>query len=465
MYKLYLITILSLSLMQTSCGSTQQAQQQQQPEKPVESYIGEFSEPPTLSNVSIPVKFSQKEIENMLNSKVNGVVYEDNNLEDDGLMVKATKSQNITMSLSGMQMNYRVPLKLWIFKRVFGSRGVEVNGELALNFVTTLSIKSDWTMEPKTEVTGYEWITTPSAKLGLVEIPVKYVANIVLDKSKQTLASGIDQSLKANLNFKKNIEETWTLMQRPVKVNEAYNMWVKLTPQTISMAPMRSNGVNIESTINVASFAEVVSGKTEPTFRPNTSLPSFAIGESKGNEFGVNLTIDIPMKEAEDITRANFVGQTFTPSGKKITVTDIKLYGQNEKLIVNTVFEGSYKGSMYLSGKPTFKSEKNTIEMDDLDYDLSTKNFLLNAGKWLFDKTIQRKIKESCVFPVDEKINTMKTMMNDMLKSYKFNNNVMMSGLIGTIMVQDIKISESGIRVFVTSTGNLNMEVSGLDRF
>lgn len=458
---LKIFSFIFIAMYFTACGIVKN-----QPQRPMESYQPPTEVPPSVSTVNIPVRLNAAEIERLLNNRLSGVIYEDKNLEDDGLMMNATKSQNINIRLDGLQMNYRVPLKLWVFKKVFGNRGFEAEGELALTFKTTININPDWTVQPVTELVGYDWIKNMAMKTGFGSIDVKYIANIIIDRSKSTLTSAIDQQLRNQFQIKSSLEEAWQLMQRPVSMNSSYGTWwVKLTPQSIAMTPFRTVGDVIESTITATSFAEVVAGTQQPNFYPNTSLPPFQLGGAAVNDFAANLTTDISMKEAESMAKTYVLNQKFYPGGKEIVVRDIQLFGQNDKIVVNVSFTGSYTGSLYLIGRPIFNPKKNTIEMEDLDYDLQSKDFMLRSAKWLFDKVILKKMKEACVFPLDENVQYFKTTMNDMLREYKFTNNVILRGMVSNINVQRIQILQGNIKIYVSSNGTLNLDVNGLDSF
>ena len=458
---LKIFSFIFIAIYFTACGIVKN-----QPQRPMESYQPPTEVPPSVSTVNIPVRLNAAEIERLLNNRLSGVIYEDKNLEDDGLMMNATKSQNINIRLDGLQMNYRVPLKLWVFKKVFGNRGFEAEGELALTFRTTININPDWTVQPVTELVGYDWIKNMAMKTGFGSIDVKYIANIIIDRSKSTLTSAIDQQLRNQFQIKSSLEEAWQLMQRPVSMNSSYGTWwVKLTPQSIAMTPFRTTGDVIESTITATSYAEVVAGTQQPNFYPNTTLPPFQLGGAAVNDFAANLTTDISMKEAESMAKTYVLNQKFYPGGKEIVVRDIQLFGQNDKIVVNVSFSGSYEGSLYLIGRPIFNPQKNTIEMEDLDYDLQSKDFMLRSAKWLFDKVILKKMKEACVFPLDENVQYFKTTMNDMLRGYKFTNNVILRGAVNNINVQRIQIQQGNIKIYVSSNGTLNLDVNGLDSF
>lgn len=459
-------SIIFFLFLLSACSTTKN-----QPQRPMETYLEPADLPPSVSTVNIPIRLNAAEIERLLNNKLSGDIYSDTNVDDDGLMMKATRTQNINIKLEGFQMNYRVPVKIWVFKKLLdnvltGKRGIEAEGELALNFRTVLDIKSDWSVESRTELMSYDWIRNMAVKTGIGSVDVKYIADIIIKRSRTTITEAIDQQLKTQFQIRKNLEDAWTTMQQPVSIPSSYGTWwVKLTPQSVEMTPFTTIGDILQANISVQSLAEVAAGATQPVFRANTFLPPFKLGNRQTDDFEVSLSTDIPIKEAEALAKSFAVGQVFEPAGKRIEVRDIQLFGQNDKIVVNTSFTGSYTGSLYLIGRPVFDPVKNTIYLADLDYDLQTKDFLLKSANWLFDKTILNKMKQACVFPLDENVKSFKDMMNAQIQNYKFNNNVSLKGSVEDIKVNDIKVLKDKIKIYVSSKGKLNVDVEGLDKF
>ena len=341
MRKLLKINFLFIILVViAACGTTKN-----QPQKPMESYVEPVEVPPSVSTVNIPIRLNAAEIERLLNNKLSGAIYEDNNLEDDGLMLKATKTQNINIKLDGFTMSYRVPLKLWVFKKVIGSKGIEAEGELALNFKTAVNVQPEWWMWTKTELVGQEWIRNMAVKTGLGNIDVKYLADIIIGRSKAMLTETLDKQITQSFQIRPQVEEAWNVMQKPVSIASQYGTWwVKLTPQSVEMTPFTTSGDVLKANIGVQSIAEVVAssnGQT-PVFRANTTLPQFKMGYNDTDDFAVNLTTDISYAEAEQMAKNLVVGQVFNPGGKTIKVENLQLFGQNDKMVVNTKFSGDY---------------------------------------------------------------------------------------------------------------------------
>ncbi len=441
------------------------------PSRPVEIYTAPLEVAPKTSLVNIPIRFKSSDIENLLNAKLNYVIYEDNNADDDGLMMKATKNQNITLKLDGLNIDYVVPLKLWVWRKILdnawtGKRGIEAEGDITLNFRTTLNIYGDWTVDSRTELTNYSWQHNMAVKTGIGNIDVKYLADIIIGKTKNVITQGIDKQLKSQFQLFAPMNEAWKQMQNPISMTNAYGRWwVKLTPQDVTLTPFRNENDALATNVFISTLVDVKTGDNQPAFRPNSFLPPFQYAYTTADSFNINLVTSIPLVEAERMAQNYCANQTFNAGGKKIRISKIELFGQNEKMIVNTKFEGDFSGNLYLVGKPVFNSLTNSVELQDLDYDLQTKSFMIRTAKWLFDRTILKKIKESCVFKVDNNITTLKNTLNDQMRNYRFSNNVSINGFVTDIFINNIQLQQNEIKVFISSVGKINVELSNLSNY
>ena len=101
-----------------------------------------------LSQINVPVTLKIEEIEATINDLIDGVLFENVNLADDSsddLEIRAEKPENISLSFDSHQINYRVPLKLWVKKIIpITLVEVEVEGAIALSLSTEFKIENDW---------------------------------------------------------------------------------------------------------------------------------------------------------------------------------------------------------------------------------------------------------------------------------------------------------------------------------
>jgi hypothetical protein len=171
---------------------------------------------------------------------------------------------------------------------------------------------------------------------------------------------------------------------------------------------------------------------------------------------------DVPFAEAERLAKNMMVGQVFESGKKKVKVEDIALWGNNDKIVVNTRLSGSFNGQIYFIGRPEFNAEKNQVEVKDLDYQVDTKSFLLRSASWIFQGTIKKKMAASMTFPLTQNIAAVKASVQQTLANYQISPGITLYGALDSVSVQDTRITPQGIRVNLFSTGKVNVDVKGL---
>ena len=426
----------------------------------MEEYEERFED--RLSVVSIPVKINVKELERSLNTQMEGILYEDGDMNDgDNMMVKAEKKEDISFAVDSQMVKYRVPLALWI-KYDAGLANIEANGEIALSFNTSFFITEDWKMETVTQLESYEWMKKPKLKMGAISLPVGFVADIVLKNSRETITKSIDEMVKENFKLDEIVAEAWTQMFDPLLISEEYNTWLQVNPESITMTPLSVEQDVISSTVVVESRPSVKLGE-KPLGAIKKPLPPFQYATESVNDFIIFLSSEIPYPEAERIAKQNIVGETFESKGKSVTVEDLELYGQGNKLIVNIQLSGSYTGNIYLQGRPEYNTNRNSIDIKDLKFTLETRNFLLKSAAWLLKSTLKKRIQENMDFLLDYNLKEIESQMQEQLQNYPLTNEIFLNGNLDELNIQNAYLAPEAIKVEVGVKGSLNVLVTGLN--
>jgi hypothetical protein len=338
----------------------------------------------------------------------------------------------------------------------------EATGELALKFKTNFKINQWWGMETYTNVEGYDWIKQPVINAGW-GIPVTSIANFAIEKNKAMLAQLIDKQVKESLDFKGMVSSAWNGMQTPSLLSPEYKAWMKVTPKSIAMSPIYTKDNVFQTNISVNAITEVLIGR-QPAFRANTPLPNLSNNASLDkNDFLINVHTDIPYTEADSIVSASMKGQEFNQAGKKIKIEDIKVFGQNDKMIIDTKLTGDFKGSVYMTGTPIYDPITREITMTDMDFDLNTKNFFAKGANWLFHKGLVKKMQSSFKIPVGDKLDGMRTSISESLKNYVVATGVTMQGSLDKLDIEKVYLTQNSIRVAINANGKLNLMVKGLE--
>lgn len=432
--------------------------------KPQESY-NKYEDTPLLSYLTIPVLITVDDLVYSLNKSTSGeALYEDFSYSDnnnDGLMLSIWKSQNISLSFYGNTIKYRIPLKIWLKKDLLFGAAAEAEGELALNFKTTYRLNTDWTITTQTEVEWHEWITRPVLKTGLGSISVETIANVALNRSKRALAQALDEYVSQEINLRPYVQSAWNAIQEPVLLDEQYKMWTKTTPLSISMTPIQTVGNAIQAKIAIECMNDVTFGK-EPAFRSNSILPGLTLVDDVPEEFMMQFAAEVPFPEAERLAREAMAGQTFESGKKKVKIEDVRLWGSDDKVVVNTRLSGSFNGEIYFIGKPEFNPIDNSLEVKDLDFHVDTRNTLLRSASWLFKGPIRKKMASAMTFPLAENIGAVRSSAQEALTNYEIQPGILLNGRLDSVGVQQVRVTPAGIRADLFSKGKVGVDVKGL---
>lgn len=432
----------------------------QQPARPMESYETQPEE--RSSTINIPVRITVSDLEQAVNKQLSGVVYEDKTFDDgDDLKVKATKRDRINIVIDSQLVKYRVPLSLQIQYNA-GITVLEATGDIALHFKTQYTIRPDWNLETITSIEGYDWLQKPRVKMVGMNLPVGFIADMIMKNSKKTIAKAIDEEVGEQLRLDNIMKDAWRNMFNPVLVSPEYKAWLLVNPQRIGMAPLKMENNEITTTIVVESKPTVRIGEKPAT--PNLMpLPDFKYTKAVNDEFVVNLKTEISYREAEQMARKQLVGETFSQGKRSVKVEDVQLYGQDDQLIVNTRLSGAYNGSIYLTGKPVFHADRNIIDVQDLKFTLDTQNFLHRSAGWLLKSAINKKIQENLDFLLDYNLKDLQTQLQQQLADYQIAQGIRMKGQLSQLQLQNAFLTVDGFNVQLGLRGKVNVLVSELN--
>lgn len=444
---------LSILIVGLGCKSTKAIQ------KPVEQYNQEVMRQKSVIN--IPVAIQLPELATSLNQAFSGVLYEDTDMNDgDNMALTATKAADIVLEPAIMGIRYKIPLSLLI-KYKAGFAVLNADGDITLDFLTSFDIKDDWTFETTTVIENYEWQRKPGLQVAGIRLPVQFIGDMVMGKSRDFLATSIDEQIKNHLNLHDLIDDLWVKLFEPALVSPEYNTWLLVNPQSITMTKPHTSDEEISFVIGVESTPTLSVGE-EPDYLKPEALPAFAYSEDLIPSFELHLYTTVPYEEAEQLAKVNLLDKTFESGKYSATVKNIHLFGQDENLVVNTVLDGSYKGSIYMIGKPVFNEGENSLDFKDLKFTLNTSNFLHKSAAWILKSTLKKQIKDNVNILLQYNMTEMEQLIKKQLAHYEVRQGVDMHGDLDEFRIHDAFLTRAGFNVELLLRGNIFMKISGL---
>ncbi|MCU0341338.1 MAG: DUF4403 family protein [Spirosomaceae bacterium] len=417
--------VLSLPMLFWGCQPTGTSTQ---PKAPAAAYLHtqmDIQNEKHRSVVNIPIELSVADVAKQLNTQVQGLIYEDGSFEDnkDNFKAKVWKRAPITVEARDSLLYYTVPLKVWAEKAytvmgISGSQATEF--QINLKFLTRFGIEPNWQVSTQTASAGFEWVTKPSIKVAGIEIPITGIVSSKISENLGSISQAIDQSIRKGFLIKPYVVQAWNLIREPRMLSEEFRTWLVVTPSDILMSPFDIKNGKIRATIGVRGFTQTYTGE-KPVFEPVADIPNLIISDQIPKGFQIGIIGTLPYEEASKLAGQQFVGKKFDfQNGKyQIEVTEVDIYGQNEKMVIKAGLKGSINGTIYLKGIPYFNATDNTVALKNLDYDLSTRNTLVKTANWLLQGTFAKRMEQQFVFSVAEQVTEMQKAIKQQLVSRK----------------------------------------------
>jgi len=145
-----------------------------------------------------------------------------------------------------------------------------------------------------------------------------------------------------------------------------------------------------------------------------------------------------------------------------VTVQNLRLWGNGDRLVVNTTLKGFFNGDIYLIGKPVLNLSQNCIEVAELAFHAETRNFLHRTAAWLFSSTLEKRIGEALQFPLEENLRDLRNAAQQTPQRYEIRPGIVLSASIDTLAVERTLVTPVGLRADLYATGRVHLNLSGL---
>ncbi|MFL5742126.1 MAG: DUF4403 family protein [Flavisolibacter sp.] len=264
----------------------------------------------------------------------------------------------------------------------------------------------------------------------------------------QDITTEVMNGLKAELDAsKKTMEDSFSVFNLRPYMQRAWNMmnevyaipnvgYFTLHPKKLRMENINARNDLLNINIGISATPVVSFAKPDAAAGP---VPDLTNANNPGG-FNVYLEAALQYDSLGHVLDGYMAGKRFDFSEgifKKHIVVEKTTVSGDEKghLLIRVDFSGSFEGAAVFNGKPVYNAEKKTIEVQNLDYDLQTKNLLLKTAKWLFNKRILSELKSYTSFDLSQYYDTASKTLNTWL------NREWTKGVSGTGSVSELKLT------------------------
>lgn len=420
----------------------------------------------TTSFVSMPMEVTLREIENQLNKSLSGLIYEDNNLQDDKTEMKIWKTGSIKLIEKNGKIESVLPLKVWSrFKYGTDFMGLNDTREIDLNGTITLlsEVKlSNWKMNTVSVIEDFQWSESPTILVAGKKVPITYIINPTLSIFKDKVAKKIDEAIEKSCDFKPYVLDVLGTMSTPILTSEQYEAWFKMMPIEVytTDASLQKNKITMD--MGLKCTMQTMVGQ-QPKNNYDRSAITFKAVTKMPDKTTVSVAAVSTFESASRIITKNFQGKEFASGSRKITVQKVDLWAKDSKMIIALNMSGTIDGTIYLTGIPNYNPITKEIYFDQMDYVLNTKGLLTRTANWLLQGTILKKIQENCRYSIKENLEEGKKNLLPYLSNYSPLKGVFINGNLNDFEFEKVEITNNAIIAFINASGKMNVKIDGMD--
>lgn len=463
MKRFLLPVLISVMAVLNSCSSAKQIEAL----KPEPGNTTTVAYETTTSFISLPVTITLNDIESQLNKMLTGLVYEDNNINDDDIALKIWKTAPIKFSEQNGKLQSVVPIKINARVRYGTSAlGFDLKDtrEFDLNAVVTFNSKvglTNWKLNTITTIESLKWQETPTITIGNQKIAITYLINPAIKIFKSKIENMLDQSLAQATDFKPQVLDALEKLSTPFLTSEVYEAWFKLTPVELYVTDAKLSKKQITMEMGLkCSMQTMIGEKPQNTFKKETVVLK-PVAKMPDNLNVVVAGISTYESASKIITK-NFQGQEFSSGKRKVVINKVDLWHKDGKMIIALNMSGSINGTIYLSGYPSYNATTKEIYFDKLDYVLDTKSVLMKTANWLAEGIVLRKIQENCRYSIQPNLDEGKKNIQPYLSNYSPMPGIFVNGTLNDFEFEKVELTDNAIIAFIKTTGKMDIKINGL---
>lgn len=399
------------------------------------------------STLNIPIEASADEIARVLNQAVRKELYK-GSTKTRGVTAEVLRSEPIVVSAADNFLFVSLPITMSLSYGMFETRAIP----LKLKFKVKAGVTPDWRLHTEIYYLGLSDLLAEEVGIGPLSFKPRSIVEGITQPVQKLLSDLLAQKINDLFPLKTQVAKVWDMSRKPVLLDKNYNAWLKLTPREVMLYPLYAQNNRVRVSVGISAFAELVVGP-EPAGQPPLPLPNLKLVNTFDNAFRIALNADLFYKDLCAIATPLLLNKRFDSDGKSIVIKDLDLYGNGDKIVVKLQTEGALEGVFYLTAKPVFNPLTNVFSVDDVDFDMQTKDLLLQSADWFLHGSIRGMIQEKLNMNLTGQLEQSRRMAGKALARVQLAEHVFLKGEMKNLMFSDIIVQKDKISIQVYTEG------------
>ncbi len=441
-----IIGIIAIALSLTACSGVRPLTAQRPQDESFRSEPKKES-----SSMNITVEASTKDLTATLDRLVPKELYK-GATKTKGLTATVLRNGPIVVTAADNFIYLNIPIAMSLGYGMFETPTIAPK----LKFKVTAKVTPDWKVQAEVYYMGLSDLLSDKVGVGPISIKPRDIVEGITNPLQRTLSELLSKKLNEQFPLKSQVAKVWSASQKPILVDKNYSAWLKITPEELLLYPLSAQNNLVKLSVGLKSVAELNVGP-EPPPRSPAPLPNLKLANGADRTFRVALNTDLFYKDLLAIAAPLLLNKELGSDGKSVILKEMELFGNGDHLVVKVAVIGSIEGTFYLTCRPLFDAKSNIFSVEDVEFDMETKSLLLRSADWFLHGVIRSKIQEKLNMNLTQKLIDAREMASKALTQVKLADNVVLTGTVKTVKLNDVMVRKDKITVQLYTEGETSI--------
>lgn len=435
------------------------------PKAPLEAEF-EPAVPDPVSYVAGDVTFKIQDLEQKVNQSLGRVLVTEETFEGrkgQAWRLRVERTGPVRIQYANQRVSVSTDLQVWysnpISLRKQANRRPRPLCALAVEFASPLTMASNWRLATRSRFENYRWIQRPTVKMLGVNIGVTKLAEKILDKRRPEIEAAIDKAVHRELRLDRHIRRIWRDMQRPLRISRNPDeIWIVPRPFSIAAAPVYGDAQRITVPLQIAFRVDTRFGP-RPDSLTVEPLPRLLRRPKLPSASRLQVVAFIPYTDMNRVLSRKLNEQKVNLMGGNLIVKNATIYGNGRSLIVRTDVGGAVNGTLYFHGQPQYDTLTNTLRIQNVDFDVDTKERLFATADWLLHDHLRDTLQTVMVVPLRQQIDQIPDKIEAAFARGKVGRKTSLDVDAFRLVPRRIVVRPDGIQVLITVVSKVDVTV------
>ena len=430
-----------------------------------EDYDSAITDP--VSFVAADITFNIRDLERKINESLNPVLVKEETFEGkkgEAWRLRVERAGPVRVKYANRRVSFSAPLKVF-YSNPIGLRKEKKSRTLcvlAVNFVSPLGVGSNWRLTTRSRLEKYEWIEEPSVRLLGIKINVRKIAENLLNKRRADIETAIDVAVHDELRLDKQISKIWRDIQKPLRISRKPDeIWLIPRPFSVAVAPVSGNARHIKLPIQIAFRVDTRIGAI-PVVDHLERLPRLLRRNRLPDVSRLQVLAKVPYATLNQVLDRTLSKQKLDLAGGNVKIKDVVVYGGGKSLILKADVSGAVNGTLYFRGHPAFDTLTNMVRVQDVDFDVVTKEHLFATADWLLHDHLRDTLQSVLKVPLRYNMNALPEKIETAFAQGKAGKKTTLDVDAFRLVPQRIVVRPEGIEILIKVESKVDLVIRRL---